>query len=286
MNSLLKTGARYSAALLLASSLSPYAYAEVFEGFAEPVRIIESAAAAEGRIAEVAVKRGDRVQRGDLLVMLDTSILEASLNIAKARAENTAKTEATQVEYELKQQRFDQLANLVKAGAGSPEEVKRARAEAQVAHLNVVAAQQEQQLAALQLAEIEARLEQRCVRSPVDGIVTEVLKEIGEHVSTSNPHVATVVELDQLRLTFYLPTQLAMQIAPGQSLNITFPELSQQDVGKVEYVSQVTQADSGRVRVDVLLDNSKDQSRSGIRAVFDSSQLHATARQQEIEVAR
>lgn len=286
MNILLKTGAGYSAALLLASSLATCAYAEVFEGFAEPVRIIESAAAAEGRIAEVAVKRGDRVQRGDLLVMLDTSILEASLNVAKARAENTAKTEATQIEYELKQQRFDQLANLVNAGAGSPEEVKRAKAEAQVAHLNVVAAQQEQQLAALQLAEIEARLEQRCVRSPVDGIVTEVLKEIGEHVSTSNPHVATVVELDQLRLTFYLPTQLAMQIAPGQSLNITFPELSQQDVGKVEYVSQVTQADSGRVRVDVLLDNGKDQTRSGIRAVLDSSQLHATARQQQIEVAR
>ena len=130
----------------------------------------------------------------------------------------------------------------------------------------------------LEMSQLDAQLERRRIRSPIRGVVVELLKKPGEHVSSSDPHVATVVQLETLRVIFHLPTSQAVKLRTGSQVGIILPETGQKAFANVEYISPITSADSGRVRVDVLIDNRKNRFRSGIRCQIDQSELrHAQA---------
>ncbi len=63
----------------------------------------------------------------------------------------------------------------------------------------------------------------------------------------------------------------------GRTVKLFFPETEVRAEGRVEFVSPVTEADSGTVRVKVLLDNAQGQYRCGVRCALvpddDSGQL-------------
>ncbi len=107
--------------------------------FTEPVESIKVACGETGIVGDVRVARGARVQRDELLLELDMSVLEAARQLAAAKARSTARLNAAQVEFEQRNQRYEKLEQLLRENAGSPEEVERAKADMQVAHENVVA---------------------------------------------------------------------------------------------------------------------------------------------------
>lgn len=243
------------------------------EAFTEPYANIAVAASEPGRISAVHVRRGERVEAGVLLLELDASVLEASRNVAAQRVSATARIEALRVELAVKQRRLETVSALRRDGAVSAEELLTAESELRVAELQVRAAEEELDRYRLELAEIEARIEQRHVRAPCAGVVIEVNREAGEFVSASEPDVVTLVDLSRLRATFYVPTAMALQIGEGMTLDVG--TVSATGVagspmpGIVEHVAPLTQADSGRVRVDIVIDNSTAQYRSGIRCLLE-----------------
>ncbi|MCA9177043.1 MAG: efflux RND transporter periplasmic adaptor subunit [Planctomycetales bacterium] len=241
------------------------AHAVEFESFTEPLHTIEAAVGEPGRVFEVRVRRGDTVEPGDLLLALDTGVLETSRRAAQARAESDAELKSLEVELRLRQERLEKLRALQQTGAGSAEEVRRAEADRDVEQLRVEHAKAELQQLRIEVDEMDARLEQRRVRSPIRGLVTEVRHEVGEYVSALEPHVATIVDLSQLRATFYLPLDAAQEFNSGQDVEVRLPEFDRNVVGAVEHVGAVTRADSGLVRVDILLNNEHATLRSGVR---------------------
>jgi len=253
----------------LLAALAPFGAArgEVFESFTEPVQTIEVACADFGRVSEIAVRRGDTVAKGELLLSLDSKLLNAARRIAAARAGGRAKTAALEVERKLKQSRLAKLRQL--RGSVSPEELNRAEAELEIASYQLAAAREDQQLLDLQLAEIDQRIEQRRTRSPVAGVVIDVLKEPGEHVSAAEPHVVTIVRLSSLRATFHLPPALAATLRANGRLPVRFPATGESRSAVVEHASQVIDAGSGRVRVDLLIENAQRGNRAGARCQIE-----------------
>ena len=239
-----------------------------FESCAAPVRTIKASIAEPGRVAQVRVVRGAEVEKGDILVKLDSQVLEASRKAASAKATANASLQSLRVEAKLRNDRLAKLRQLEQTGAGTPEEVIRAEADAEVARLEVERALEQLRLLQLQVEEIDARLEQFLVRSPIEGVVIDVLCDEGEYIAAHQPQVATIVELDQLRATFYLPTDLALAMEVDAQLPIQFPETGQLATGVVEHVGAVTQADSGLARVDVLIDNADRLLRSGVPVIL------------------
>lgn len=241
-----------------------------YEGFTQPFRKILVAASDSGRVADVLVRRGGTVRRGQILLKLDTTILEAAREVAAAEAEASAAINALQVRLRVAQRRLEQFKALAESGRGSNEELLRAEADAEIARFNLKAAEEERGRQHLELRQIEAQIGARQAASPIDGVVTEVTREIGEFVSPNDPHVATVVDLSQLRTLFFLPTAQALRLQPKQQVRLTLPESNTPLVGVVECVGATTDADSGRVRVDVLIDNQAGDYRSGVRCVIDT----------------
>lgn len=248
------------------------------EAFTEPYQSIDVAAPEPGRIAGVLVQRGSVVAPGDLLLELDTSVLEAARRVAAQRAASTADLEAYRIDAGVKERRHQTMTALRREHAVTPEELLTAESEWRIAVLKVQAAQEELDRAALELAELEARLEQRRVRAPIAGVVTDVKREPGEFVSAAEPEVLTVVDLSRLRATFYVSTADALRLRTGARVTLEAPSpgvvtpVATADPpllqGSVEHISPVTQADSGRVRVDVVIDNAAGRHRSGLRCLL------------------
>ena len=283
MKSLIVLTVILSASAVRASD-SPQAV-RAMEAFTEPYKVIELAAPEAGRLAVVHVQRGSHVKAGQLLVELDSQVQQAALKVAEQRASATARVEALRVELSRKQRRYTTLKDLSQNGGGTAEELLDAEAEAQIAELNVRAAEEENEQHKLELKELEAQIEQRRIYSKITGIVTEVPREVGEYVSSAEPHVATVVDLSQLRLTFFIPTDQAVALMSGQRIAVHIVGQSRPVEGEIEYVGAITQADSGRVRVDLVVNNARGELRSGLRCSMGDVLLQRAALQPETPVS-
>ena len=116
---------------------------------------------------------------------------------------------------------------------------------------------------------IELQIAKRTVCSPVKGKVAALNKYEGEFVSPADPVVAKIVVLQPLRATFFLPRGAAENLVRGNAVSLMLPRVGWKVEGKVEYVSPLTDAESGAVAVKVLLDNSRGKLYSGERCVLE-----------------
>lgn len=250
--------------------------AAVIEGFTQPYQTVEIAAPETGIIASVNVSEGDVVKSGSEIAALDCSVLQAALESARAKAEARGRLRAAEAQLRMKASRRDRLRALNEKGHASAEELDRAEIEAEIAGANVSSVKEELRAAALEARRIETQVDRRVVRSPFDGIVTFVAKAKGELVNVADAHVATLVQLDRLRVTFYLPTMAIYDLWAGHQVTIRFPA-GAEAVGDVEFVSPVTDADSGTVRTEVILLNNDGQLRSGVRCEIDTDRLQGSS---------
>jgi RND family efflux transporter MFP subunit len=248
--------------------MPPVAQGASFDGFTEPNRKIDVAAAETGTVAKLLVQEGDRVTQGQPLATLDNEVLEVSREIASTAVKAKGKLDSATAERDLRKTRLERLELLRPQGHSSQEEVDRARADLSVAEANLLAVREQRQLDELERKKIEAMIERRTLRSPIDGIVSKTLKDEREFVSTNAAAVLTVVQLDPLRVTFTLPTNAAASLSVGQVVPLELAEAGTKISGKVEFVAPVTEAESGTVRVKVLVDNPRTQYRCGVRCLL------------------
>jgi RND family efflux transporter MFP subunit len=224
--------------IILTASLASVARADV-PGYTEPYRTITVSAAESGVIKELAVEEGTAVKQGQILARLDVAQLEAELDIAKIQAGMQ----------KIKVERLDELARSQRAAR---EELDRSRADLKIRDAEI--------------RKIEAAIETRTMRSPVNGVVTEVRRDPSEAVSLSNPHVLTVVQIDRLIVNLFLPPERAAKLQPGGSAELLLGDNAERVPAGVEFISPVIDAASGTVRVKFVLDNAAGKLRSGVTA--------------------
>ncbi|MGO9111658.1 MAG: efflux RND transporter periplasmic adaptor subunit [Thermoguttaceae bacterium] len=243
-----------------------------FDGFTEPFRKIDVAASETGTVAQLLVHEGDRVAKGQALATLDNDVLEVSREIATANVRAKGKLDSAIAERDLRKTRLERLEPLRTEGHASQEEVDRARSELEVAEANLQVVREQRQLDELERKKVEAMIERRTLRSPIDGYVLKIQKDEREFVSANSASVAIVVQLDPLRVVFSLPTAYAAKLSVGSAADLELPESGAKVRGKVEFVAPVTEAESGTVRVKVLIDNAGGAYRCGIRCLLNAEQ--------------
>ena len=210
-------------------------------GYTEPYKIITVSCAEHGVISEMRVKEGDLVKAQQVLARLDIAELSAELDIARAEAKLAL----------TRQQRVTELAT---ASRVTPEEIEKAHTELIVKDA--------------QVRRIEAQIESRTMRSPVDGIVTEIKRDPSETVSTTNPHVLTVVQIDKLTANLFLPPARALALKQGAEATLQLLDPPERVPAIIEFVSPVTDSASGTVRVKFVIENKTGAHRSGVRCTL------------------
>jgi RND family efflux transporter MFP subunit len=243
------------------------------EGFTEPVHKLDLIPPEPGIITSLTAHEGDRVEKGQLLGSLDCETQQIALEIAKANMAAHGKLDSATAERDLRRWRLAKLQKLRDEVHATDEEVNRAASELAVADANVLTALEQHAADTLEVDRIASMIERRMMRSPFAGMVTRVFREEKEFVGSNNTPVLTIMQLDKLRVTFTIPTALALRLKVNQIVSLTFPNSGQKATGKIESISPVTEAESDTVRVKVLIDNEQGKYRCGVRCAINLAKL-------------
>jgi multidrug efflux pump subunit AcrA (membrane-fusion protein) len=113
-----------------------------------------------------------------------------------------------------------------------------------------------------------AQMERRTIVAPFDGVVAKLHRKEGEFLSPVRPEVVTLVDIDQLYATFSIPSASASALEVGK----TYPVEIGGQVGvkaTLESIGVQTDAESGTVRVKLLIGNGDHKLRAGEPCVWN-----------------
>lgn len=260
-------------------------HAQSVEGFAEPVHLVNVASPEAGTIQQVLVRQGQVVKKGDPLIQMDQETLLPALELAKARSEGRAKLEAAKIELQLKQRRLENFSRLGKENSSS-EEILRATADVELAKTSVMAAEEEIREHVLEAKRIEAQLARRTILSPINGVVIRIHQHEGEFITTAEPHVVTIADLSELRIVLHLTSSEAELLMSADSASVRLERGDEVVQTTVDFISPVTNADSGTVRVELLLKNPNGKYRSGVRCWLMNSSHEGVPKPRTAESAK
>jgi RND family efflux transporter MFP subunit len=151
----------------------------------------------EGRITDLALFEGDRVDAGELLVGLDDDLLAAELDRARA----------TLAQAELDVQRLE---DLVRKRAASDAELSQARTAVAVARADARL--------------LETRLAFTRILAPFGGVITERLVEPGDFV-TKNTHLLTIADPGSLVAEVYVSELILPRMRVGDPARLRIDAL-------------------------------------------------------------
>jgi len=232
--------------------------AAAFESFLEPAHQADLIPVNRDVIQRIHVKEGDTVTKGQLLVSLNTDTLKARLQAATVMAEARGKIDSARIMEKLRQEQLDDLTNLAKSGNVRAKELDRARADLAIARADLLTMQEERRIRVAEQEQIKAQIAEKEIRSPIAGIVTHLSKEEGELTGTSDQDIlVTIVQEHPLQAVFHLPAGTAATLKIGQEVPISFEQVTKAVTGRIEFISPVTNPESGTIKIKVVLADDK-----------------------------
>ncbi len=193
-----------------------------------------------GTVMQILVKEGDRVSKGQTLVVLDDNViskqleeLQVALGLAKTVYEKQKKLWDQKIGSELQ---FLQAKNNFEALQGK-------------------------------LASAQAQQNRTRIKSPINGTVDNIDVNVGELASPGR-QVLRVVNLSQLKIVADVAENYISNIKQGDSTQIDFPALGISKTAIVNYVGQVVNPINRTFPVEIRLSNKDNLLKANLLAVI------------------
>ena len=170
----------------------------------EAETVVKLASQAQGILATVDVERGDHVKAGQIVARLESSVEEAMLKAARLKAGTDAVIRSKQTELAIAQAKLNRQLGLEAKNIAPLQTIEQAETDVASLQSELSQAQLDQQVSAIEADRIEASLQRRVMRSPIDGIVVSVDHAVGEYADLSTV-VATLAQIQPLKVKLYLP---------------------------------------------------------------------------------
>lgn len=241
-------------------------FATEYEGVLEPIRESTLSFTESGVIDTIKVKVGERVKKSQVLAVQGKRSLESELAVMKAKKSATAKLHLAQAVLTQKKQQLERLKLLRAEGLAKTFEVEQAEQEVIVAEAEIKLITEQQQLAELEYKHLQTKLETRILRSPLEGIVTQLHKSANEWVGDAP--VLTVSNMDKFKIVLHVPTAQALALTPQQTVDVRFPGLKFAAItAKITAIAPTADAGSDTISITVQFDNADKKLRSGIKCM-------------------
>lgn len=255
---------------LCLSALTPLsATATPFDCVIQPRSIASIIASDKGTITAIAVKRGQLVHVGDVLVQLDDEVQRLQVELAQKQLASDVDIRAAEERLATRQRIYDRALALSKRNSATVTAVEDAESELVRAALSLEQAKTSRELATIQMRQAEALLRRRTVVSQVDGLVTDVTATPGEY-SHEQFTLMTIAQIDPLHVQVYLPPEKFQQVQAGQSYLVTQARPLQGSYqARVSVVDQIFDAASGTFGVVLEIPNPDGKIPAGTRCLIE-----------------
>ncbi len=207
----------------------------IVHGRTAPARTITLKAETSGRIEAVGAARGSSVKAGDLIVRIELRDRDAIREQARAL---------------VAQRRLEYDASMDLSSKGYQAESQLARS------LTLL------KTAEAQLARIDLDIEHTIILSPINGVFSERIVEVGDYVDVGGV-VGVILELDPLIVTGEVTEREVERISVGQTGHGT---LATGDVvqGKIRFISPASDAESRTFTVEIEVSNPESRLPAGV----------------------
>lgn len=238
--------------------------AVAYDCLIEPSKSVELGSAVRGIAVEIKVERGDEVNKGDVLLQLDSRVQRATVDLAKVRSENTAALTSREERMKLARRLLKRLEGLYENNNISQQQLEESQSQAAISQSEWHEAQENQILAELELQEARQILAMRTITSPITGVVVERLISPGELVSEDQP-IMRLASLDPLYVEVILPASEFGKVLVDSSATI-FPAqpTGGEYEGRVDIIDSVIDAASGTFGVRIELPNPEHRLPAGL----------------------
>ena len=244
-------------------------------GKIHPVTEVKISPDVSGEIIELNVEEGDRVSRGDLIIMIKQDVYlslrdraAATLNATKAQHQQQ-KASFTQAEqnYLRNKQLYEQRAISLQEFQASTAEYEMAREQLNAAEYNI-------ESAVASLDEAEENLTKTVIYSPIAGIVSSLSVEKGERVVGTSQMAGTemlriadfdmmevlvdVNENDIIRITKGDTADIEVDAYPGRTFNGVVTQIANSAKNLSSTTSALTDVTNFEVKVRILQESYSD----------------------------
>jgi multidrug efflux system membrane fusion protein len=190
-----------------------------------------------GRVSEIAVREGERVRTGQLLVQLSLEARGAQLEEAEAQLKKL-------------EQDLDNAQKLVRRGAVAAQREREIRVQVATARAAI--------------ARIKEEITDTAIEAPFGGIINDVAIEPGEYVSTG-AELATIIDNDPLRVSVQIPQQTIARIERGAEADVTFAT-GRKARGRICFISAAANPETRTFEVEIRVANPDSRTPSRISA--------------------
>ena len=190
-----------------------------FDCVMEAANIAQLSPRTQGVINFIEVKKGQAVQKGDVIARIDYSMEEAVLQVLKARENSSAAIDAQSARVVLTKAQLDRAEALVQRNALSPDKLEPLKYDYALATSQLRQAQVDALALEAEIERARVALENTKILAPFDGVVTEITLSVGEY-ATADRHVVVVAQTDPIYVESYLPIAIYDSVHPGTVVKI------------------------------------------------------------------
>ena len=225
-----------------------------FTGTTQPVDQTIVKARVAGRLAEVLVREGDRVTKGQVLARFETNELQARVN-ERQSALDAARADARWTARDLGDKETLAKRNIVSQSA---LDAARATAENKASMVSVAEAQ---------LESAQRNLSDTEVKAPFDGVVGERIANQGESLPIDGKILA-LLDTSHVEVAAQMPAADVVRLKVGQPATVMLEGFGDREFqGRITRISPTAQAGSRSIPVYVEISDRHDALRGGLFAM-------------------
>jgi membrane fusion protein, multidrug efflux system len=217
-----------------------------FEHFIEIHGVVESEknavinAETSGIIKSIRVNKGQKVEKGQVLVVLDADLIQKNI-------------EEVETAYELANTLFQRQEKLWKQNIGS--------------EIQYLEAKNRKQSLEQKLTTLRAQRDMAIVKAPFSGIVDEIFPKEGEMASPMAP-LLRIINGEKFYVTADVPEGYLNSIKTGNEVHAKFPSINKEIRSKIDRVGQFINPSNRTFKIQINLDNSAGELRPNLLSVM------------------
>lgn len=234
----------------------------------EPTEKVELGSAVIGILKTISVERGDSVKKGQVIASLAAEVERKSVDLASLRIHDFSEVQSAVAAKEHAKREKIRAVLLFKKSLISKQALDNAVTENTLAQHQLSQARDNISQSEQELKLAKAKLNQRILRSPISGIITERYLSPGNRIQ--DQAIVQIVKIDPLLVEVIVPAEYFNQISKGEKFQVT-PELPgfTEKLATVKIVDRMLDAASNTFRITLALENGDYAIPAGARCTIN-----------------
>lgn len=245
-------------------------FAKSFTGIISPQYDLQLSLSTDGLVKSVNKKEGNLLKKDEAILVLDNKLQSLETQRRKIIWQDTSKLNNLVQQKKIIEKRYKDALDLYNQTKSiSYDEITSIKLKLDEIDSEIKYNGENEKREKLEYTISKEMLDNNILKSPIDGVVSKIVVDIGEWVKAGEP-IVNIINSKICYVEFNIEKSYVNQIKNSKSVNITIDEKESkiEKEAKIEFISPIADKSSGLILVRVEIDNSDDSITPGLSATL------------------